>query len=286
MSVNETQFPIKEFTDENFTNFLQKLQFISDPLADLASTPMATVIFRNPCCHLRCGCPTCFDFGCGGCKCNRTYRYETLIGVGNNQKYFSTDYGTLNCMGVTKSCRFVRCSNVKYPSYNDYSSETGSEFAEMVPDGGCTFLGLCASLFNVKLLSNNSLCGIVKYRGCCEECFGCADCCNLGCRCNCCYNYYYCCEIQNVLKKTIYYIYIKKYCIDWGCTQCFGEINFEIKAPGGKTVGKIYGRRKCCSIYGICPSDYIYTIIFPPDATPEIKLTIINAVISIDLFYL
>ncbi len=45
-------------------------------------------------------------------------------------------------------------------------------------------------------------------------------------------------------------------------------------------VGRIEGRGRCIPL---CGDTLTYTITFPLDATPELKLTIINAMILLDI---
>ena len=61
--------------------------------------------------------------------------------------------------------------------------------------------------------------------------------------------------------------------------------HFAIKNASGAEVGAIQLKRTCCVCCGLRGKNATYTITFPADATPEMKLTIINAVISIDMFY-
>ena len=82
----------------------------------------------------------------------------------------------------------------------------------------------------------------------------------------------------------MYSIYLRRCCITICPTDCLNSLTFTIRSPGGEDVGKIEMRRNCCNCCGLFGKSCTYTIIFPNDATPDLKLTIINAVISIDMF--
>jgi hypothetical protein len=57
---------------------------------------------------------------------------------------------------------------------------------------------------------------------------------------------------------------------------------FILKDSTGNEVGRIEGRGRCIPL---CGDTLTYTITFPADATPELKLTIINEVMLMDLLY-
>ena len=59
-----------------------------------------------------------------------------------------------------------------------------------------------------------------------------------------------------------------------------GVYNYVIRDPMNNDVGRIEGRGSCIPL---CGDTLTYTIIFPLDATPELKLTIINAMILLDI---
>lgn len=87
---------------------------------------------------------------------------------------------------------------------------------------------------------------------------------------------------MNHNKDNIYNIYIRQCCLSCCPVDCCGNIDFAIKNTSGDTVGEIKCKKDICTC---CEFKCVYNIIFPVDCTPEIKLTIINAVIAIDLFY-
>ena len=92
------------------------------------------------------------------------------------------------------------------------------------------------------------------------------------------------CDILLTNRNLIYSIFIRKCCLD-KCPydSCFCDtVEFAIKNTKLENVGEII-RKKKCNICGICGANCTYSIRFPPDATPENKLTIINAVIAIDI---
>jgi len=87
-------------------------------------------------------------------------------------------------------------------------------------------------------------------------------------------------------RALVYTIYIKRCCISCCPLDCCDTIDFAIKNASGAEVGAIQLKRTCCVCCGLRGKNATYTITFPADATPEMKLTIINAVISIDMFYI
>ena len=86
-------------------------------------------------------------------------------------------------------------------------------------------------------------------------------------------------------RALVYTIYLKRCCISCCPLDCCDTIDFAIKNASGAEVGAIQLKRTCCVCCGLRGKNATYTITFPADATPEMKLTIINAVISIDMFY-
>jgi hypothetical protein len=85
-------------------------------------------------------------------------------------------------------------------------------------------------------------------------------------------------------RQVVYTIYLRRCCISCCPLDCLNSITFVIKNAYGVEVGRIELRRTCCTFCGLRGNNCTYTINFPLDATPELKLTIINAVISIDMF--
>ena len=268
---------------------MKSIQYVSNPLSDLASVPSAIVYYGTPCCSLRC-CVPCSCLFCN-CDCNDYYNYTTLINVGGANKCLFKNLTTLNCslFSTDKVARFSSCKSFAVSSYDEYSAkEGGSLCSQMVKEPGCIFCELCSLLLDVFITSENRLAGIVKYIGKCEAfcnyCFKCGCCkCSGG---DCCYDYYYCCEICSPSKETLFIIYLRKCSYSCFPIDCCNEIVFIIKTPDGANVGDIRGTRNCCNLCGACGANFTYTINFPHGSTPEIKLTIINAVISIDLFKL
>ena len=122
---------------------------------------------------------------------------------------------------------------------------------------------------------------ILMFRGCCTVC--CAKdekkCCQ-----DCCRTAIYCCDILNANNEQVYVIYLIKCCLSCIPDDWFSHFIFEIRDLVGNVVGTIDAKRNCCNFYGMCGNNFTYNIFFPPDATPELKLTIINGVIASDLF--
>ena len=281
-------------TTEAFYDQMKALEYLNNPLNDLASVNSAIVYYGTPCCNLRCCVPLCF-LSCN-CNCDENFKYTTLIDKGGPAKQFLfQNIATLSCsvLGCDKVCRYKTCRSLTYSSYDDYSNQAGVELCEMIKEGGCTMCGLCSLYFPVVFSSDKRVAGIVKYRGYCDEC--CKNCCKGSGCCSkicqicqdCCYEYFYCCEVCTPQKETVYEIYIRKCCLSCVPIDCCNEIIFTIKTPGaGANVGEIKAVRNCCNFCGLFGTNFTYTINFPAGCTPDLKLTIINAIISIDLFVL
>lgn len=288
---------VKYETNQKFYDQMKTLQYLNNPINDLAKAPSAIVYFGTPCCDLRC----CVPLSCLKCvcSCEDNYRYTTLINNGSGvSQFLFKNWATLSCsiLGLSKECRYKTCRSLTFSSYDDYENDGGTQFCEMVKNTSCTCFGLCSLLLNVVVTAdNNRLAGIVKYRGYCEELFSCKDCCKArrSCCAECvrmcqdlCYDYYYCCEILSPSGQTVYYIFLRKCCLSCVPVDCCNEIIFTIKAPDYANVGEIKATRNCCSLCGACGTNFTYSINFPEGAIPDLKLTIINAVISIDMFIL
>jgi hypothetical protein len=291
VEINETEYNIREQnevynTDDIFYNKLKAVQYTKDPLGDLASANSAIIYYGYSNCSLRCCIPCILSCNCScNCSCSEIYKYNSFVKVGDFEKFLFTNLAYLDC-GIDKSCRFNKCTNLTFSSYNDYCTNNGIQFSYMDKNKECTACGFCESLLKVYLTKENKLVGIVKFRGYCEECICCKDKCNLGCGKFCtCYDYSYCCEILDHNNEVKYYIYKKKCCLCCIPNDCCGEINFLIKNKDKEDDGKITCIKDCCPCYGICGLKFIYNIEFPKDCTSELKLTIINAIISIDIFY-
>ena len=102
--------------------------------------------------------------------------------------------------------------------------------------------------------------------------------------CNLCCDYFYVCDVCNPDKNVVYTIFLKRCCLSCLPFDCLEKLTFVIRNASGNEVGQIDLRRACCVCNGLRQRNCTYTITFPPDASPELKLTIINAVYSIDMF--
>jgi hypothetical protein len=275
-------------SSKEFLATLEKATFIENPLNELASSPTAIVYYGTPCCTLKC----CIPCNCLKCKCDcgDFFAYNTLTVNGDVQKYLFKNIARLNCSIFCTDLinRFDYCKSISLSSFDQYSSDAGVEGAEMVKENNCVLFGICSYFLDVFTKPNNKLAGIVQFRGCCSELCNCSgsSCCSFCKNCSdCCYDFYYCCDILSPNKQIVYTIYLRKCCLSCFPIGCCNVLNFTIKAPDGTNVGEIEGRRNCCSFMGICGANYTYTIQFPGNSTPELKLTIINAVTAIDIFY-
>lgn len=290
MQSTERDLKVINFNPQQFSEMIQKMNYINSPLSELAAAPSAIVYIGTPCCSIRCCVPISCCCNCV-CDCADYYRYNTLINANGVQKFLFKNITKINCSicSTDKVSRFDSCKSFALSSYDQYSADDGGVlFSEMVKDSCCTCFGLYDMDFKVNIPNENRMAGIVKFRGCCSiwcsECCksrGCCSCCK-----DCCYDYFYCCDILGPNAEQIYTIYLRKCCLSCIPTDCCGYFRFSIQNQSGSEVGFIEAYRNCCNLCGICGTSFTYSINFPPDASPELKLSIINGVIAIDLFRL
>lgn len=292
---------------EEFMGAIQKLQYINNPLNELATSSLAIVYYGVPCCNLKCLIPfNCLLNCCTDCGDN--FIYNTLIHTNGEQKYLFKNVGRLDCKlcSCDNMDRFSYCKSFNIPSFDQLSSNLGSESVEMVKEKNCNCCSFCSTFFDVNIKPENRLVGIIRYKGDCDDCCKCdCDCCGNcccfdcccvckdlckdlckcgPCQCDICYKYYYCCDILSSNKELMYTIFLKIFCLSYCRTDCLNSLTFSIRSPNGINVGQIEMRRNCCNCCGLFGKSCTYTINFPSNATPEMKLTIINAIISIDMF--
>lgn len=263
---------------EQFLVNPQNFNYIENPLRELSLAPCATVFYRDPCCH-KCG----IDFCCCHLDCGFTNKYNTFLNTTAGLKYLSQNLAQFNCSICCNNLvgRFDGCKNFGMSSYSQFANG-GLFFAEMERNKNCTFGNLCPIEFDVNIKPENRLAGVVKIRGCCEECCSCQCNCNCCCVCLHCYDYYYSCEVLDSLRQPKYQIYLKRCCLSCAKGKCC-SMSFIITTNHNKTlpVGTIEGYPTDC-----CTEGYTYNINFPADATPELKVTLLNAIYAIDSFYL
>lgn len=264
-----------------FMGKIQGIPYISQGLQELGASPTAIVYSNGPCCSCRCVLPCHCN-----CDCGDNYTYNTLVINNGETKYLYKNLARLGCTlcasGPMGRFSFIKCLNLS--SYDEIAAGLGVESAETTKESGCQCCGCCAAYFPVKTKPDERLAGFVRYSGCCTDCCKsnskCCDCCK-----DCCFTHLYCCDILAIDKNPIYTIFIRRCCISCCPLDCCSVINFIIKDIAGNEVGKMELRRNCCTCGGLCGQNHTYSIDFPLNATPELKLTIINAAITIDLFY-
>ena len=274
-------------SSRDFMTKIEKVTYIENPLNELATSPTAIIYYGTPCCTLKCLIPCSCLFNCN-CDCGDKYAYNTLTVNDGLQKFLFNNLARLNCSLCCTNLinRFDYCKSFSMTSYDQFSSGTGVEIVEMIKEKNCIICGICSSYFDVITKPNNNLVGIVQFRGCLGNCCKGPSCCSFLLNCSdLCYNFYYCCDILLPNKGLIYTIYLRKCCLSCIPSGICNVLNFTIKSPDGSNVGEIEARRNCCNLCGICGANFTYTIQFPLTASPEMKLTIINAVIAIDIFY-
>ena len=273
--------PISYASPTDFNGKIQAIQYISSGIDELRASPTAIVYYGADCCKCQGAC--CCVFKCS-CDCGDNYLYNTLVCNGGVTKYLYKNLGRLDCKicAADNMARFAYVKSFNVGSYAQIGTEGGTEFVEMTREPNCIFCGICSYFLFVNIKSENRMAGIVRYRGCCDAL--CSSCCKSSGCCNC-YNYYYCFDVMTPQRDLVYTIYVKRCCLSCLPLDCCGEIDFAIKNASGNEVGAIHASRTCCVCCGLRGKNVTYTITFPPDATPEMKLTIINGVISFDIFY-
>jgi len=268
---------LNNFSPEQFQDLVKNINYINNPLIELNSSPSAIVHYRRLCCRGKsCNC------GCG------IYRYHTITSPNGIKNYLFKNVAKLNCSlcSSDRILRFAYCKSYTLSSYDQYSSDNGEGlFSEMRTEPGCLCIGCCDVNLEVHIPNENRFAGMIKFRTCCSqycnECCKSKECCSL-CK-DICYKYFYCCDILDPNGHQIYTIFLRKCC---GCpVDCCSYLKFAIKDQSNVDVGYIDAYTSCCSCYYF-PTTYTYYIDFPAQATPELKLTIINGVIAIDLLCL
>ena len=283
---------------EEFMGQIKSLQYISQGLEDLRLSPTAIVYYGSPCCSVKCCLPCSCVCNCN-LDCGDNFAYNTLVVNNGETKYLYRNQGRLDCKicATDAMSRFAYVKSLNLNSYEQINANLGTEAAEMIKEKNCVICGLCSNFFCVSVKPENRPVGYVRYKGICTDCCkGSCDCCGLCCCCNICKNcsncqpcdicfdYYYCCDILNLARQIVYTIFLRRCCLSCCPLDCLNTISFVIRNAAGVDVGKIELRRTCCTLCGLRGNNSTYTINFPLDATPELKLTIINAVISIDMF--
>ena len=286
VETNESQINMKIIKNiiKGFSDIIKGIQQINDPLNELASAQQAKVFYGSSCCGSGSSCKCKCDCKC---ECTSDYccpdikiLYNTSIKTGNVEKYFFKNLANLALCGLGADCKLKKISDITLSSPNEYALR-GTVFSEAIKTSGCSFCRCCELQLDVFISNENRLAGVVKFRGPCDDYCGCTDCCKT--ECLSCYKYFYCCEILDHNRNNVYNIFIRQCCLSVCPVDCCGNIDFAIKDSSRDTVGEIKCNKDCCPC---CEFKCIYDITFPPNSTPENKLTIINAVIAIDLFYL
>ena len=286
VETNESQINMKILKNipEGFSDLIKSIQQINNPLNELASAKQAKVFYGHSCGCCECNCKCKFECNCNVCCEDLKILYNTSIKTGDIEKYFFKNLAYLSLWGLGADCRLNKISDITLSSPNEYPLYNGTVFSEAIKTSGCSFCRCCGLYLDVFISNEKRLAGVVKFKGTCEDCCDAPDCCKTEC-CSC-YKYYYCCEILDHNKDNIYNIFIRQCCLSCCPIDCCGQIDFAIKDSSRDTIGEIICKKDCCPCYGCCGFKCVYEITFPPNSTPENKLTIINAVIAIDLFYL
>lgn len=272
-----------------YTTF-ETITFVTNPLSHLEISKQAKVIRKLPCITY---CRTFLPF--------ENY-YNTIVDSTNGWQYLLNNCFKFGCnlFPCDLFNRPLECNNSIIASYNDLISNKGIEYAKMEKEENCQCAGLCTKYFDVNITTDNEkkMAGIVKIRGpnewLCQLCT-CKCECRCECKCDClldclkcklcvkcftcdCNDYFYTCEILTPTKDLKYTIYLTKCCFDYCMAGRYCNVKFTIKDLSNSPVGYIHG------FPSFCDCSFVYKIDFPADATPELKLTILNAIYVIDSF--
>ena len=273
----------------DFIFSLNNMNYIEDSLNELASSPKVVVYYGVPCCGTLCSC-CCTCVGSEGCcSCGDYYQYSTLSVKNDSKNYLFKNVVKLYCCDICccsdKKRRLKYCKSYAVNSYEQFLSKEAGVLTSIMENENKCLCCTCSDYFEVRTLPNNNLAGIVAidacHRRCCCCCMWCKNC--IQCIKECCKDYYYCCDILSPNKELIYTIYLLRCCIQCCPSGDCETLDFVIKNPKDVTVGKITGFKRCCEYFGCFDANYGYKIKFPENETIQNKLTIINAVIILDL---
>ena len=191
-------------SSKDFLTTIEKVVYVNNPLNEIASSPTAIVYYGTPCCSFKC-CVPC------NCECGDIYTYSTLTVNGNEQKYLFKNIARLKCNIFCSDLinRFDYCKSLSLSSFDQYSSDAGIETVEMIKENNCVCFGVCSYYLDVCTKPDNRLAGIVQFAGCLANCCKGPGCCSFCKNCSdCCYDFYYCCDILSPNKELIYILFI------------------------------------------------------------------------------
>ena len=274
----------KQLNIEQTSNMIQNLNKISNLLDQLASARSVNISNTSISCCARCCIPIC---------CSDNYEYITSI----EDKVLFKSRGELSCKisSTDRLSNFKSCKSLSFSQENPLNNER-TLYCEMVKVSDSLCCGCGKVEFEVNKPNNNdNIFGKIIFDDECSDnanfCDSCecnkAECCEIKDSClgkGCCYEKDDICDIYDSNKNKVYTICLIKYPlfpINFCCVP-----QFVIENNSEKEVGEIINISKnCCSFCGISGINYRYNIKFPsdPEATPELKLTIINALMLIDM---
>ena len=225
-------------------------------LYKLASAQSVTVESGTKSCCSRC------------CCCSSNYEYKTYVISNGKKEYLFQTSGKIGCHIIrNKISNFEQCKSYIY-SLNEKNL-----LCEMVGSKG----EFSTKILAVKIPNENRIVGTVNFDLVEEETE--CECCgiNICDTINCCCETSHCCDILGSNKEK-YKISMKKCCYN-----CCGSLKLEIKNKRKGKDGTITALRNGCNLFCLCGNNYNYNINFPPDATPDLKLAIINGVFAVDM---
>lgn len=285
---------VKNLNTEQY--IIQNLNKNNDILNQLSSTSSLSVVNKASSSCARCCVPCC-------CCCSDKFEYYTLI----KDKKILESKGQLSCKisSTERISNFDYCNSFRLSSSQEISpNKEQALFSEMRKiSGNSLCFGIGKLKFKVSIPNENRIVGIIQFgNDCCEdtEALDDVECCGINCceiiKCckdeKCCYEEVKCCEIfkptneENKNKnknEAEYTIYLSKCRIP--CNIC-GDPKFIIKNRKDNNVGEIKISKSCCNLCGICKDNLKYNITFPIETTPELKLTIINALFTLDMAFI
>lgn len=142
---NSTPFSNVVSVDDLYTpQGFSDLTYIQDPLARLAENKYAVVHIEYPC-NL---CYSCCEF---------TYNYDTFLNTKMGLQYLFKNVSKINCSFCIVNDiinRFEKCISYNMSSYEQFNSNTGTAFAELVKNKNkdYTCVGCCEILLDINIL--------------------------------------------------------------------------------------------------------------------------------------
>ena len=168
---------------DEFMGQIKSLQYISQGLEELRSSPTAIVYYGSPCCSVKCCLPCSCIFNCK-LDCGDNFTYNTLVVNNGESKYLYKNLGRLDCKicATDLISRFAYVKSLNLNSYDQINSDLGTEAVLMTKEDNCIICGLCSNFLCVSVKPENKPVEYVRYKGVLDECCkSSCNCCGLCC---------------------------------------------------------------------------------------------------------